>query len=187
MIADGIFVRPAVPTDLESLRSIADECGLEEWSAGAYRKALSAEDSHILVAALEDRLAGFLTVRLITNDVSIDHSGPVGFSIGEIHNIGVLKRFQRRGIATRLLQGFFDVLPKDQGWDIFLEVREANQAAIEFYSSIGFVRAGVRKGLYSNPTDNGVVMSYRRDKVLAEASEIGLSSDLQEEFVGPTE
>ena len=45
--------------------------------------------------------------------------------------------------------------------DFFLEVREKNEAAQGLYKKFGFTPCGKRKGYYSNPTDNAVLMNKK--------------------------
>lgn len=44
---------------------------------------------------------------------------------------------------------------------IFLEVRESNQPAIVLYEKMGFEHMGVRKGYYSDPTEDAITMSRK--------------------------
>ena len=42
--------------------------------------------------------------------------------------------------------------------DIFLEVRESNQVAINFYKKNKFKEISVRKNYYSEPNENAIIM-----------------------------
>ena len=42
--------------------------------------------------------------------------------------------------------------------DIFLEVRESNQVAINFYKKNNFKQISIRKGYYSDPTEDAIIM-----------------------------
>ena len=42
--------------------------------------------------------------------------------------------------------------------EFFLEVREQNEVGQRLYKKFGFTVCGKRKGYYSNPTDNAVLM-----------------------------
>ena len=42
--------------------------------------------------------------------------------------------------------------------NIFLEVRESNQTAINFYKKNKFKEISIRKNYYSKPTENAIIM-----------------------------
>ncbi|MEO0442443.1 MAG: ribosomal protein S18-alanine N-acetyltransferase [Pseudomonadota bacterium] len=65
----------------------------------------------------------------------------------ELLNITVLPAFQRRGIASRLLQIIFDSFEKGIH-TLFLEVRLSNSPAIALYQSLGFNEVGRRPHYY---------------------------------------
>ena len=52
----------------------------------------------------------------------------------------------------------FDRAKEKECHSIFLEVRESNVAAVELYKSYGFVSTGKRKGYYSNPKEDALLM-----------------------------
>jgi ribosomal-protein-alanine N-acetyltransferase len=43
---------------------------------------------------------------------------------------------------------------------VFLEVRESNQAARIFYKSMGFQEVGIRKEYYQAPLEAAIVMKF---------------------------
>lgn len=80
---------------------------------------------------------------------------PAGFVIGqlaadeaEVLTIGVLPRWQRRGIGTMLIEGLGRAVKRAEAKRMFLEVAADNQAAFELYRSLGFTAVGMRKGYY---------------------------------------
>jgi len=56
-----------------------------------------------------------------------------------------------QGIAQELLD-------KIKTKDIFLEVRESNKKAINFYKKNNFKQISIRKGYYSDPTEDAIIM-----------------------------
>lgn len=79
-----------------------------------------------------------------------------GFS-GYIERIAVSSEFRKMGIGTALLAEFQKSLSVGSEC-ISLEVRAFNLPAIALYGSFGFERAGVRRGMYSSPKEDGIVM-----------------------------
>ena len=49
-------------------------------------------------------------------------------------------------------------LDKIKTKDIFLEVRESNKVAINFYKKNNFKEISIRKNYYSEPTENAIIM-----------------------------
>ena len=80
---------------------------------------------------------------------------------GEIYRIATSERYRRRGIAYRLLD-YAVKCERGRGLEcIFLEVRSENVAARNLYRAYGFTDMGVRRGYYSNPKDDAIIMVKR--------------------------
>jgi ribosomal-protein-alanine N-acetyltransferase len=93
--------------------------------------------------AEEDRMvAGFIVAR------------PVAEREWEILNLAVAPGARRRGIGRQLLS---DVLARRPG-EFFLEVRESNVPAQQFYQYLGFQVITKRLQYYSNPVETAIVM-----------------------------
>ena len=69
----------------------------------------------------------------------------------EILAIATIEKYRNKGIAQELLD-------KIKTKDIFLEVRESNQTAINFYKKNNFKEIRIRKDYYSEPTENAIIM-----------------------------
>ncbi len=77
---------------------------------------------------------------------------------GQVTNIATHPDFRRRGYA-RLAVEWLCAKAESLGLSvIFLEVRASNRAAIGLYESCGFERTGVRRGFYSNPREDALLM-----------------------------
>lgn len=76
---------------------------------------------------------------------------------GDITSVAVKPDFRRKGLARQLIAEFENLLP-DNTENIFLEVRESNNSAINLYTKCGFEKLSVRKNFYINPRENAVVM-----------------------------
>jgi [ribosomal protein S18]-alanine N-acetyltransferase len=91
----------------------------------------------------------------------------VGFIVGkkidhecEIENIAVTGATRRRGLGTRLLGEFLELIQKQGGRAIWLEVRESNLAARALYEKWAFVEAGRRKAYYQNPAEDALILKF---------------------------
>ena len=92
----------------------------------------------------KDRVVGFLASRTLVPGER------------EILNLAVAPEFRRQGIARHLWEAFFG------GFfgTVFLEVREANEAARKLYLSLGFQEVGRRPGYYDDPLEAAIVMKF---------------------------
>lgn len=76
----------------------------------------------------------------------------------EIMKIAVNKSFRNKNIATNLIEE----VVKSSSSNILLEVRESNNAAINFYIKNGFKKISIRKNYYRNNNENAVIMLFER-------------------------
>ena len=76
----------------------------------------------------------------------------------EILNIAVSPSFRRKGIAEKLLAYVSDMASEKDCDTLMLEVRESNLAARTLYEKLGFYSVGRRKGYYSNPVEDAILM-----------------------------
>lgn len=71
----------------------------------------------------------------------------------EMLRLAVDPRERRRGVARALVAGGLERLRQTNIQSCHLEVRMDNEGAIAFYRTLGFERAGRRKGYYRDGTD----------------------------------
>ena len=99
---------------------------------------VKADNSFIYAYLIDEKVCGYLMVL-----DSID--------VYEILAIATVEEYRNKGIAQELLD-------KIKTKDIFLEVRESNQVAINFYKKNKFKEISVRKNYYSEPNENAIIM-----------------------------
>ena len=99
---------------------------------------IKGDDSFIYVYLIDDKVCGYLMIL-----DSID--------VYEILAIAAVEEYRNKGIAQELLD-------KIKTKDIFLEVRESNKVAINFYKKNNFKEISIRKNYYSEPTENAIIM-----------------------------
>lgn len=99
---------------------------------------VKADNSFIYAYLIDEKVCGYLMVL-----DSID--------VYEILAIATVEEYRNKGIAQELLD-------KIKTKDIFLEVRESNEKAINFYKKNNFKQISIRKGYYSDPTEDAVIM-----------------------------
>lgn len=74
----------------------------------------------------------------------------------EILKIAVANNYRRMGHAKSLLEEI--VIKEKVKKDIFLEVRESNIAAINFYKKNRFNQISIRKNYYKDNNENAIIM-----------------------------
>jgi len=137
LLGDPLTLRAATRDDLAAIAAIQDASTVaSHWETETYL----AYDCQVAVA--EARVVGFLVAR---------QTAP---GEREILNIAVAPAHRRLGVARRLLEA---ELEGSRGTR-FLEVRESNRAAVNFYESLGFLPSGRREGYYHDPPEAGIVM-----------------------------
>ena len=135
--------------DISDLKKLEVECQLSPWTVNAYESEHGRSDSVKLKATDGDgNICGFVLGR-----------APLEGGDAEIYNLGVAPSCRRQGIATMLVREFGNICFERRISSLWLEVRAANQTAIEFYLSHGFVQKGVRPKFYSDPADDAILMS----------------------------
>ena len=130
-------VRSATGADLPAIARIqAASPTASQWDPASYL------DHHCMLAEDGGVTLGFIVIR------------PVAADEHEVLNLVVDPSMRRRGVARRLLD--HALAQRHGAW--FLEVRESNSGAIEFYATLGFQRAGKRANYYRDPPEAAIVM-----------------------------
>ena len=99
---------------------------------------VKADNSFIYAYLIDEKICGYLMVL-----DSID--------VYEILAIATVEEYRNKGLAQELLD-------KIKTKDIFLEVRKNNEKAINFYKKNNFKQISIRKGYYSDPTEDAIIM-----------------------------
>ena len=134
------------PEDMPEVMELERESFSCPWTEELFLDEIERGYSHVFLARDESgTLAGFICFWVI---------------FGEMHilNIAVRKALRRGGIGRFLALKALSFAREKGAGTATLEVREKNSAAIGLYESLGFVRAGLRKGYYDYPPDNAVIM-----------------------------
>lgn len=139
-------------SDLPQVCAIEESCFSRPWSRDSLAKALSDVNNVYTVAVREDgKIGGYCGI------------WGVG-QTGEICNMAVDISARSCGIGRTLLQFTLDVCRRNGIKEFTLEVRESNLHARSLYEHMGFVCEGVRRGYYSLPTEDAMIMWLRDNK-----------------------
>ena len=75
----------------------------------------------------------------------------------ELENIVVAVAVRRHDLGAQLLRDLISRMRDSGAREVFLEVRESNQAARAFYQKWGFEENGRRQGYYNNPREDAIL------------------------------
>ena len=84
--------------------------------------------------------------------------------VDEMHilNVAVAPAWRRQGLARWILGFAMRKAAREGASRAFLEVRESNREALSLYEALGFVRVGARRGYYSEPLEDAVLLARER-------------------------
>jgi ribosomal-protein-alanine N-acetyltransferase len=146
------FIDDATASDADALVAVEERCSSHPWT----RRHFVAE----MDPALRTRT---LVVRQL--DPAVGAVAVVGFCAfrrvaDEVHveNLGVVPEERRHGLGRLLLRTSLGVALSDGARVALLEVRVGNAAARRLYESEGFKIVGERRGYYSEPFEDAVVL-----------------------------
>ena len=145
MTAVAIEIRRLSLGDLSEIEEIEQRTYQTPWSRSMFASELAKGTSICLGAFEGDQLVGY-----IVNSRYVD--------AWHVMNVAVDPEYQRRGIATRLLERLFELTVDDDGRGYTLEVRVSNRAAIRLYEQLGFDRHGIRRGYYTDNREDALIM-----------------------------
>jgi [ribosomal protein S18]-alanine N-acetyltransferase len=145
MTAVAVRIRALRLSDLTEVEAIEQRAYLTPWSRSMFASELAKSTSICLGAIEGERLVGY-----VVNSRYVD--------AWHVMNVAVDPDYQRRGIATRLLERLFELTANDARRGYTLEVRVSNLDAIRLYEKLGFERRGNRRGYYTDNREDAVIM-----------------------------
>lgn len=139
------MIRKITAFDIEALLSIEKQCFTQLWTAKNIEDAIENERNILLCICQQGEICGYIFADFVLDEVNINR-------------IAVAPDCRNCGIACRLLEelekyvgGFAEC--------IMLEVRQSNTAARKLYEKNGYETVGLRKGFYSEPFEDAVLMT----------------------------
>lgn len=137
--------------DVADVAELERKIFTDAWSEKAIQETLEQKQTMTLLAYEDKRLIGYLILYFVLEE-------------GEIARIAVEDAYRRQGVASKMLSEL-EYLCEDNGVNkLLLDVRESNETACRFYERQGFVRDGIRKNYYSDPVEDGILMSCELGK-----------------------
>ncbi|MGB7295291.1 MAG: ribosomal protein S18-alanine N-acetyltransferase [Candidatus Aminicenantales bacterium] len=99
----------------------------------------------VIVHTTLNRVIGYVIFWLIGEDV-------------QINNIAIHPDFRRMGIGEQVLRQIIERVSFRGARLITLEVRPSNTSALALYKKLGFRLLGIRKGYYTIPPEEAIVL-----------------------------
>ncbi len=150
-----MLIRPMRENDLDRVVIIENTCFTDPWSRENFQDSLKEPTAHLLVMAAgagSEDIVGYCCLYHTLDE-------------GEIVNVAVAPEYRQKGYGAALVR---ELMGLGCGFGVerfFLEVRMGNRAGKRLYKSLGFGSYGVRKGFYSNPREDAVLMVWPAEEV----------------------
>jgi [ribosomal protein S18]-alanine N-acetyltransferase len=145
-----IEYRLARHADIDGVYFVEASCFRVPWSLDSIQYDLCDNpDAMYVVALAEGCVVGFTGIHVVVDE-------------GHIMNMAVLEEYRKQGIGQKLMETLFSLTP-EKVRSYTLEVRRSNEAATRLYRRLGFYGVGYRRGYYTHPDEDALVM-WRTDK-----------------------
>ena len=140
-----ITVVPMAGEHTPKIAELEKLCFSEPWSENALNEELTNPDAVFFTALVGDDIAGYGGMHTPWGDCYID-------------NIAVFPEYRKMGVGDAIVKALCEKA-EELGEFISLEVRASNANAISLYGKNGFTKAGVRKNFYSDPREDGLILT----------------------------
>lgn len=141
-----MILREMLIDDLEQVMEIERELFHVPWTREGFFTFLTREDAMFLVVEEKGQILGYCGLLMVLDE-------------GDITNVAVRRDRQKEGIGNFLMESLVRLAAERGVTTIHLEVRVGNDTAIRLYERNGFTRDGIRKGYYSDPTEDALLMT----------------------------
>lgn len=131
-------IRKMTESDIPAVIALQNELAFQEWNEKQVLSEVKASYAHCVVYDNGDgTISGYAIFHILGPDT-------------ELLSIAVRKDQGRKGLGKSLLKSGTDLLDFSAGDQCFLEVREGNSSARNFYEKNGFNIIGSRSHYYSD-------------------------------------
>jgi ribosomal-protein-alanine N-acetyltransferase len=141
-----ITIEPALRSDLPLIAELEKAAFSDPWSPASFESVMDEPAAYMAVArAATERILGYVVAWFAADE-------------GEIANLAVREPTRRQGIGASLLDATLIEGRRRGALNMYLEVRESNDAARRLYASRGFLEIGRRRGYYRRPAEDAIVL-----------------------------
>jgi ribosomal-protein-alanine N-acetyltransferase len=142
----GIAIRAAASGDMLSVGLIERDSFADPWGSREFTSALESPHTIFLVAVDEDGIVCGYVIALAVQDEA------------EVLNLAVRHGDRGKGIGAGLLDASIRQVRQRGAANIYLEVRESNDAARGLYASRGFEEISRRVKYYRSPVEDALIL-----------------------------
>ena len=140
-----MIIREMTEEDIPKVYAIELETFSEPWREEDFKKAINDPANHYLVAQVDEEVVGYCGYWGIAGE-------------GDIFNVAVRRENRGSKIGYRMMSVLIQDAVSRGITSLTLEVRSSNEAAIRLYQALGFRQEGIRRGFYSKPKEDAVIM-----------------------------
>lgn len=140
-----VFV--AKEKDLEGIEALEKECFSSPWSLDAIKESLE-HNTEFFVCKQFDTVIGYGGINIVLDE-------------GYITNIAVTNAHRRKGVGAAIVNAIIKFGVENKLSFITLEVRESNITAQKLYNKFSFEKVGVRKGFYTDPKEDAILLTRK--------------------------
>lgn len=132
--------------ELTTLESLEVECFPgEAWSRESIRGFIENPSVLTLVTEADGHIVGMACAIIVCDEA-------------EILKVAVTSAYRRHRIGMRMITEMLHPCLERGVCRLLLEVRESNTAARRLYDSLGFTPYGTRRGYYTSPREDAILM-----------------------------
>ena len=133
--------------DLDAVAELEARCFTNPWTREMLARELAQSDvAFVFVLRLPAvPVAAFCSCWILADEL-------------HINTMAVDMRYRRQGLATHLMRHVMAEAARRGARRATLEVRESNAAARRLYESLGYRVAAVRRGYYSQPDEDALIL-----------------------------
>lgn len=141
-----MILREMLVDDLDHVMEIETDLFAVPWTKEGFFTYLTREEAMFLVVEEKGKILAYCGLIMVLDE-------------GDITNVAVRRDRQREGIGHFLMESLVRLAAERDVTTIHLEVRAGNDTAVRLYERMGFVRDGIRKGYYTDPVEDAILMT----------------------------
>ena len=143
--AQSVQIEPMRRRHLRAVQRIEKQVYPTPWSLALYVQELAQDRRIYRVARVGGKVIGYGGMMLVAGEAHVS-------------TMAVDPKWQRMGIASRIMLELAWASRDAEATSLTLEVRASNQAAQRLYGRFGFAPAGVRKNYYRQESEDAIIM-----------------------------